>query len=121
MPGLAKRRLYKPERKPARKRGVIGECSPVGVPDASPSEVINALAAIGMEAGFRVGRGGDYDRIADVYTVVGKGILDGRACDAKIAGSMVADVITTFRMMRDGIIDPMTGHLIHQDSGLLIL
>ena len=122
MAGLVKRRLYRPDRIPERKRGVIGKASPVSVPDATPSEVLTALSAVALQAGVKVGRGGVYDQIRDRYTVVGKSLLDGKALDIDIDGGTVGEVILACRMMRSGAIDPVSGHLLSRpDSGGIVL
>ncbi len=119
--GLTKRRWYKPERAPARMKGSIGECSPISCPDATKSEVLMALSAVALDAGVAIGRGGDYDKICDKYTVIGKSLVGGKACDIKIDGGTVGEVILACRMMRLGQMDPITGHLIHEPDGSGIL
>jgi hypothetical protein len=98
-------------RKPARVKGVLHDASPVGMPDATPSEVLMALSAIALESGVRIGRGGEYDSLADRYVVIGQSINDHKAMDLAIKGSTVGEVILLCRMMRTGEIDPKTGHL----------
>jgi hypothetical protein len=94
--GLIKRRWYKPERKPRRKRGVLQEQAPVGCPDASHYEIGMALASICKAANMKVGRGGDYDPIKDLYTIVGS--IDGKAQDLKVEGVAVAALINQLRV-----------------------
>jgi hypothetical protein len=119
--GLCKRRHYKPERAPARAKGLLGSnAAPLSVPDASAHEVLMSLSAVALEAGLRIGRGGDYDRIADRYTVVGKSLFDGKAMDVKINGEIVGEIIIACRMMRNGTMDPKTGSLIAVDSGIVL-
>lgn len=110
MPGLTKRRLYKPERAPARKKGVIGKhqkialykLAPVGCPDANEGEVAKALFAIAREAGVIVGQGSGYDALRDEYSVIGKSLETGKAQDFTIAGFEVAVCIKLGRMMNGG-------------------
>ena len=94
--GLVSRRLYKPERKPKRFRGVLEKQAPVGCPDASHYEIAMALASICKAANMQIGRGGDYDAIKDLYVVVGK--IDGKAQDMKIEGVAVAALINQLRL-----------------------
>lgn len=100
--GLSKRRLYKPERRPARKRGVLEKDAPLSVPDASRFEIASAIFAIAKEAGVKVGRGSGYDPLRDEYTVIGKSTATGKAQDFKIAGSEVANAIVLFRYLNGG-------------------
>ena len=94
--GLVKRSMYRAERPAARKKGVLGhDQAPVACPDASPKEIAMALASLCGAARFKVGRGGEYDRLKDVYTVVGSG--GGKAQDIKIEGVAVAAVIGYLR------------------------
>lgn len=96
--GLAKRRLYKPERRAPRKKGVLGhDQAPVGCPDANAKEIAMALASLCQASHVEPGRGGDYDRVKDVYTVVGRSKLTGKAQDFKIEGFAVAFLIQTLR------------------------
>ena len=101
--GIVKRPWYKGERKAARKRGVLHEQSPVGCPDASTYEIAMALASICKAAGMKIGRGGDYDSIKDLYTVVGN--IDGKAQDLKIEGVAVAALINELRFWNGGRFD----------------
>lgn len=100
--GLAKRRLYKPERAPARFKGVLEKQAPVGCPDASKFEIAAALYAICDQAGVTVGRGGSYETLKDVYTVVGKSKATGKAQDVKVQGLEVASTIKLFRSLNGG-------------------
>lgn len=103
--GLAKRRLYKPDRTPARTKGVIGTIgrnAPIALPDASRSEIVTAIYALGREAGVIIGRGADYDQLKDVYTVLGKSSETGRPQDFTVQGSAVADVICLARFLNRG-------------------
>jgi hypothetical protein len=103
--GLAKRRLYKPERRPARIKGVLYGMAPIGLPDANAGEVAKALFALAKEAGVKVGRGSGYDSLRDEYTVVGKSAATGLARDYKIDGSTVAQLITFARLLAGGKMD----------------
>lgn len=100
--GLTKRRLYKPERRPARKTGVLHDQAPSGLPDANANEIALALFALAKEANVIIGRGGDYDRIKDVYTVVGKSLETGKAQDVQIAGAEIATLIMAARSLNGG-------------------
>lgn len=105
--GLTKRRLYKPERKPARTKGVLGKhglykLAPVSCPDANGGEVAKALYAVAREAGVIVGRGSGYDALRDEYSVVGKSLATGKAQDFTIAGAEIAVCIKLARMMNGG-------------------
>lgn len=117
MAGLVKRRLYKPERRPARKHGVFGKAleyanakfkpkvdpfAPVGLPDASAGEVRKALFAMCQSAGVVVGQGSGYEALRDEYHVIGKSMATGKAQDFKIAGAEVAELIRVARMLNGG-------------------
>jgi len=112
-PGRAKRRTYKPERKPARKKGVFSfeKQAPVDCPDANHYEIAMALYSIcrstwaisdtgdnnsETDARLEIGQGGDYDPIKDQYTVIGK--VNGKAQELMIPGIAVAALINTLRM-----------------------
>ena len=99
---INRRRLYKPERKPARAKGVIGRNAPIALPDASRTEIATALFALAQQCGVIVGRGADYDALKDVYTVLGKSRETGRAQDFSIQGQAVADVIVMARLLNGG-------------------
>lgn len=94
-----KRRLYKPERAPARTKGQIkiGSWAPISLPSAKPNEIAMALYSICKEAGFKIGRGGDYDPIRDEYRMIGKSIETGKAQDVLIHGAEVGAVIQMVR------------------------
>ena len=101
MPGLAKRRLYKPERAPARIKGVLGHFqAPVACPDATVPEIAMALASICDAGKIEVGRGGEYDALGDTYTIIGK--HNGKAQDLKIGGWQVAYIIGLVRQLNGG-------------------
>jgi hypothetical protein len=100
--GLSKRRLYKPERAPARKAGVLYNSAPISMPDATAGEVAKAIFALAQEAGVIVGQGSGYDSLKDVYTVVGKSRATGKAQDWQVEGAVVAEVIGLARMLNGG-------------------
>jgi hypothetical protein len=108
--GLAKKRLYKPERRPARKRGVLDKQAPVSCPDATKTEIALALFAIAKEAGVIIGQGGSYDPLRDEYVCVGKvldggsldGVYTGRVQDVTIHGAEVGAVIMFCRQVNGG-------------------
>lgn len=111
MAGLARRRLYKPERRPARTKGVLDKQAPIGLPNANKNEIALALFALAQQAGVAIGRGGSYDALRDEYTLTGKvldggidakGIKTGRVQDIKVQGAEVASVIKVARMMNGG-------------------
>jgi hypothetical protein len=97
--GLAKTRLYKPDRAPARKRGVLYDKAPIGLVDARETEVAKALFALAREAGVDVGQGSGYDSLRDEYSVVGKSRATGKAQDFKIQGAEVASLIIFARQL----------------------
>ena len=111
MSGLTKRRLYKPERRPARTKGVLDKQAPVACPDANKTEIAMALATLCHASNVAVGRGGTYDPLKDEYTVIGK-VLDGgrdasgaptgRAQDITVKGHEVAALIKLARIMNGG-------------------
>jgi hypothetical protein len=94
---LAKRPFYRAERKPARKKGVLGAQSPVACLDANHHEIAMALYAICESADVRIGRGGDYDALKDEYTIVGKSKITGKAQDFTVPGMAVAALIHELR------------------------
>jgi len=108
--GLTKRRLYRNQRRAARKKGVIGKIAPIGCPDATQPEVVSAIAHICGELGIRVGRGGEYDTLRDEYTVIAKvldgstqdGIAAGKVRDVRIKGEHVAACIKYARQLWGG-------------------
>jgi hypothetical protein len=99
---LARRPLYKPERKKGRKRGVLGTEAPAGAPDATPHEIITSICVVAKQLGIKIGQGGEYDRQRDVYVVVGKKGRWLTPKDYAIPGYLVAGVINQWRIvMRD--------------------
>lgn len=99
--GLVKRPLYKAQRKPARKKGVLHAQAPVGCPDAHPKEIAMALAAICIQGGIKIGQGGEYNSLRDEYTLVGKS-PEGKAQDFIIEGVAVAALIEQLRVWNGG-------------------
>ncbi len=100
--GLAKRRLYKPERRAARVKGILYELAPIGCPDAGEEEVAMAVFSMAKQAGFIIGRGSGYDGLRDEYTVVGKSLRTGKVQDVTIAGADVALLIDYARSLSGG-------------------
>jgi hypothetical protein len=102
--GLVKRRLYKPERAAARKRGALHQedSAPAALRDANSAEISMALYALSQEAGVIIGRAGGYDKLKDEYAVTGKSMKTGKAQDFIIKGLEVADVIMLARLMNGG-------------------
>lgn len=103
---MAKRRLYKPERKPARKKGVLYKMAPISLPDANEGEVAKAIFALGKLAGVTVGQGSGYDSLRDEYTVIGKSADTGKAQDFVLKGETVAELIVVARMLNGGKMVP---------------
>jgi hypothetical protein len=103
--------LYKPERAPARTKGTIkaGNQAPIALQDANTNEISLALFALAREAGVTVGRGGSYDALKDLYTVVGKSVATGKAQDFTVQGQEVADVIMIARMFNGGVLERVAG------------
>ena len=102
MSGIAKRRLYKPERPPARVKGVIGKDAPHSCLDASKLEVAMALYSLCREAGVVVGRGAEYEPLRDEYTVIGKSKATGKAQEIKVQGEEVGLLIHLARSLNGG-------------------
>lgn len=102
---LRKKRLYKPERAPARTKGVIAieHQAPVGCPDANHAEIAMALASICKAGNMVAARGGQYDPIRDEYTIIGT--ISGKAQDIKIEGVAVAVLINQLRVWNGGAFD----------------
>lgn len=103
--------MYRPERAPARRKGVLNKQAPVSCPDACPEEIAMALFSIGEAAHMIPGQGGTYDALKDRYTLVGKvldggvdaaGIPTGKVQDLEIEGSAVAALIWTLRGWNGG-------------------
>lgn len=97
IPRLVRRRLYKRERRPDHKPGVLAKQPPVGVPDASPFEIVSAVDIICRKYGIRVGQGGEYDRQRDEYVVIGKSGPRERPQEYDVPGWMVTQAIIGLR------------------------
>ncbi len=104
MSGLAKRRLYKPERRPARTRGHVkaGQMAPVAMPSANHDEITLAIFHLCKQAGVKIGRSCGYDPLRDEYTAVGKSLATGKAQDFTIHGGEVAQTIAIMRLLNGG-------------------
>ena len=102
IPGLKTSRWYKPERRPARTKGVLNGQAPVGCPDANNKEIAMAIFSICESADVVIGRGGEYDKLRDEYTVVGKSKVTGKAQDFKFPGLAVAALILWMRAVHNG-------------------
>jgi hypothetical protein len=100
--GLVKRRLYKPERAPARKKGVLNSQAPVSCIDAGSFEIAAAIAAFCRQAKVIPGQGGEYDWLKDEYTIIGKSRVTGKAQDFKIKGDEVGALIKLARSINGG-------------------
>ena len=109
--GLAKRRLYKRERVAARISCAPALVAPLELPDATESEVSKALFCFCEQAGIIIGDAVDYDPLRDEYTCVAK-VFDtlpgltaaklgapgsGKVKDVKVAGHLVAMLVSFFR------------------------
>ena len=99
---MARRRLYKPERAPARKKGILYKMAPIALLDANKEEVAMALFALAKMAGVTVGQGSGYDPLRDEYKVVGKSRATGKAQDFTIRGEEVATTIVLARQLNGG-------------------
>jgi hypothetical protein len=100
--GLAKRRLFKPDRKPARKKGSLEAAAPLSCLDANRFEITAALYSICDAAGMVVGRAGDYDSLRDTYTVIAKSKSTGKAQELTVQGEEVGFMIGIVRQMNGG-------------------
>lgn len=99
--GLARRRLYKPERKPARaKGGLTDKDTPISLPNATRREVVMALTVLCKKVRVVPGRGVGYEPLRDEYKVIGKSMVTGKAQDFTVRGVDVADLIKEFRSLR---------------------
>lgn len=96
---LVRRRMYRPERPPARKKGVFKNAPPVGALDATPHEVITSIAVVCKQLGVRPGQGGEYDPHSDYYALIGQDVATGKAQDFRIPGHLVASVIKQWRKL----------------------
>lgn len=90
---------YRPERAPARKRGVLGTEPPNECKSATPHEIITGLCIAAKQLGITIGQGGEYDKTTGMYTVVGKDIATGKVGDWKIPGHLVATITKEWRKL----------------------
>lgn len=98
--GLARRRLYKPDRAPPRFRH--WKPTPgVKLTEAGLSlyEVELGVAAVAYNSGFRVGRILGYDKDRNVFHVVGTRYKDSKPIDAKVAGWRVSRAVLECRLI----------------------
>jgi hypothetical protein len=104
MPGLTRRRLYKPDRAPARQKSalLLNKCAPVALPGATAKEIAMALTSICREANIVVGQCAGYDGIKDMYTVTAKHLETGKVSDFQIVGDEVALLIKLARQWNGG-------------------
>ncbi len=100
--GLTRRRLYKPERAPARMQGILRNEAPLACLDACQTEITSAIAAILQMGNALPGIGREYDAIRDQYTITGKSGTTGKAQDYVIEGEAVAAVIHETRRLNGG-------------------
>lgn len=103
---LVTRNLYKRERAPDRKAGVLGKDAPAACRDATSFEILAALVVVAGQCGIKIGQGGEYDRVTDTYTVVAKSLRTGVAQDFKISGIDVAEAIWGLRFFLRDVGDP---------------
>lgn len=96
-----RRRLYKPERKAARKAGIPlkGQVTEAA---GTRNEVILALNAVAWQAGIIIGRLLAYDRNKDQFLVLAKDLETGKVSEATIEGELVAAAIATARVLNGG-------------------
>ena len=97
---LRKRRLYKPDRAPARAKA--WQPAPgVKLTEAGLSlyEAELGIAAVGWDSGIGVGRVIGYDQQANVFHVVGKRLKDKKVVDARIAGWRVSQAVVAARII----------------------
>ncbi len=105
--GLVKRRLYKPERAPARVRG---SASLIGSTELriSKDEARLAIFALCCEAGLIVGRGLSYDKRADEFVVLAKDRESGKVVEARLAGERIAGLVAAARILNGGRLERKT-------------
>lgn len=100
--GRARRRMYKPERAPARHKSGIGLQPPVGCPDANANEVEKSIPIVCKQFGILPGRALGYDKQRDEYVVVGKTGRWALPQDYRVPGHLVAGLILNWRkVMRE--------------------
>lgn len=98
--GRRSRRLYKPERAPARaKHWQPTPGVKLTEADLSLYEAELGIAAAAHDNGFKVGRILDYDRVKNVFHVVGTRYKDRKPIEARIAGWRVSSAIIAARTM----------------------
>lgn len=107
---LARRNLYKRERRPARYDDKTGEMPPIGCPDATPFEIVSTINAYAKAVlKIDVGRTNGYDKQRDEYTVIAKHGRWEKPRDYKIPGEDIALTIKVFRTSQgfEGPADPL--------------
>lgn len=98
--GLRKRRLYKPDRAPARaKAWAPAPGTKLTEADLSLYEAELGIAAVGYDSGFIVGRIIGYDSKKNAFHVTGKRLRDGKALDARMAGWRVSRAVIAARII----------------------
>lgn len=101
-PHKTRRRLYKAERPPARKEGVLKMAPPIALPDANAAEIASAIHTYCDEMGFEVGRTDGYDANADTYYLIGKSKRTGKAQDLQVVGEHISTLIRFCRLANGG-------------------
>ena len=99
---LTHRRLYKPDRKPARIKGVLYNQAPICLVDATKAEVLTAIAGVCLSSGVIPARGCGYDSIRDEYTIAGYSKSDKKLKDVKVSGYEVGELIKFLRTITAG-------------------
>jgi len=98
--GLVKRRLYRPDRAPARAKHWT---PPPGVrlteANLSLYEAELGVAAVGWDSGFIVGRILGYDSRTNMFRCVGKRMSDKVAAEADIPGARVSASVIAARII----------------------
>jgi hypothetical protein len=95
---LARRRMYKRERRPARHDDSTGNMPPVGMPDATPFEIVSSINAYAKAVlKIDVGRTNGYDAQKDEYSVIAKAGRWETPRDYKIPGAHIAMAIHAWR------------------------
>jgi hypothetical protein len=95
---LARRQMYKRQRRPARHDDHTGSMPPIGAPDATAFEIIstiNAYAKVVLK--IDVGRTNGYDKQKDEYSVIGKAGRFEVPRDYRVPGAHVALLIQAWR------------------------
>lgn len=98
---MKRRRIYKPDRKPARADGIKidGQITEASL---TMDEVRMALWCVGKNAGILIGRILGYDRMRDEFTVRACSLIDQTEFDAKIRGEVVGHVVRLARLENGG-------------------